>query len=82
MKCVKYALIAAMIGTPVIASDLPSKDMPKAPTLSMPEENSWFAGIALGGIASDRTWYNNARMTASFGYDFGTFLREIGRAHV
>ena len=75
MKCVKYALIAAMISTPVIASDLPSKDMPKAPTLSMPEENSWFAGIALGGIASDRTWYNNARMTASFGYDFGTFLR-------
>jgi opacity protein-like surface antigen len=75
MKCVKYALIATLIGGSAIASDLPSRDMPKAPTMPSIEQNSWYTGLALGGVASDRTWYNNARVSASFGYEFGTFLR-------
>ena len=74
MKCVKYALIATVIGGSAIAADLPSKDMPRAPT-SVTEDNSWYAGLAVGGIYSENSWYNNARISASFGYEMNSFTR-------
>jgi opacity protein-like surface antigen len=78
MKCVKYALIAALVGTSAIAADLPSKDMPKAPTMPTLEDTSWYAGVALGGVKTDSSWYNNARLTASFGYEMNSFARVEG----
>ena len=75
MKCVKYALIGLMIGSSAIAGDLPSKEAPKAPTMPTLEDTSWYAGLSLGGVHTDKSWYNNLRLTASGGYELNSFSR-------
>jgi len=49
--------MVALVGTSAIAADLPSKDMPKAPTMPTLEDNSWYGGLAVGGITGGNSWY-------------------------
>jgi opacity protein-like surface antigen len=77
MKFIKYSIVATFLATSAIAADLPSKSAPVPPTrIADPMgDTSWYGGLAVGGIYGTKPWYDDVRVTASGGYEFGSLAR-------
>lgn len=70
-------LAAIVASTAALASDLPSKREPVAPTFAQSQSNPFFVGVRGGNLYKDES--NNWTVGGNFGYEMNKFARvEVG----